>query len=180
MPVREFVDSSGTEWRAWEVTPDAIFPPTRGEDYLADCYQSGWVVLETKTGERRLRLCPIPREWQRLPDEALEALLPQAEALPARTVSGRGTMADLPVVRSFRYPGGRVWTVSVTPHPTTRDSSVLRFSAGARAIDVEDWPHDWADAPDEQLIALLRRAAPRDVLAQSSELKDNRLDEPPV
>ena len=138
------------------------------------------MVLETKTGDRRLRLCPIPREWQRLPDEALEALLPQAEALPARTVSGRGTMADLPVVRSFRYPGGRVWTVSVTPHPTTRDSSVLRFSAGARAIDVEDWPHDWADAPDEQLIALLRRAAPRDVLAQSSELKDNRLDEPPV
>ena len=103
MPVREFVDSSGTEWRAWEVTPDAIFPPTRGEDYLADCYQSGWVVLETKTGERRLRLCPIPREWQRLPDEALEALLPQAEALPARTVSGRGRTADLPVVVHHQF-----------------------------------------------------------------------------
>ena len=113
MPVRDFVDSSGTEWRAWEVTPDAIYPPTRGEDYLADCYQSGWVVLETKRGDRRLRLCPIPRDWQRLPDHSLEALLPQAEVLPARTASGRSTMADLPVVRSFRYPGGRVWTVHI-------------------------------------------------------------------
>ena len=63
MPVREFVDSSGVEWRAWEVTPDAIYPPTRGEDYLADCYQLGWVILETKSGDRRVRLCPIPRDW---------------------------------------------------------------------------------------------------------------------
>jgi len=178
MPVRDFVDSSGTEWRAWEVTPDAIYPPTRGEDYLADCYQSGWVVLETKRGDRRLRLCPIPRDWQRLPDHSLEALLPQAEVLPARTASGRSTMADLPVVRSFRYPGGRVWTVSVTPHPTVRDAKVLRFSAGARAIDVEDWPHDWADAPDEQLIALLRGAAPRDLLSPTPDLNGERPDEP--
>jgi hypothetical protein len=167
MPVREFVDSAGNEWRAWEVTPDAIYPPTRGEDYLADCYQMGWVVLEMKSGDRRARLCPIPSDWQRLSDEALEALLAHAEALPARTASGRSTMDDLPVVRSFRYPGGRVWTVSVTQHPTTPNSRVLRFSAGGRSVDVEDWPHDWADAPDEQLIALLRDAAPRDVLPPS-------------
>ena len=91
MPVREFVDDAGTEWHAWEVTPDAIYPPTRGEDYLADCYQLGWVVLETKSGDRRVRLCPIPPNWQRLPDAALSALLPHAEALPARTSSGRST-----------------------------------------------------------------------------------------
>src|SRR5690349_21041052 len=72
MPVREFIDSAGVEWRAWEITPDAIAPPTRGEDYLADCYQLGWVVLETKSGDRRVRLCPIPRDWQRLSDESLE------------------------------------------------------------------------------------------------------------
>ena len=179
MPVRDFVDDTGTEWRAWEVTPDAIYPPTRGEDYLADCYQLGWVVLETKSGDRRVRVCPIPPNWQRFSDSALAALVPQAEMLPARTASGRASMADLPVVRSFRYPdpGGRVWTVSVTPHPTVRDSRVLRFSAGARAIDVEDWPHDWADAPDEQLIALLRRAAPRDVLPPPPETEATGVDD---
>ena len=165
MPVREFKDSAGVEWRAWEITPDAIAPPTRGEDYLADCYQLGWVVLETKTGDRRVRLCPIPRDWQRLSDESLEGLLRQGEVLPARTVSGRGPMADMAFVRSFRYPGGRVWTVSLTPRPTAPDTRVLRFSAGARSVDVEDWPRDWADLPDEQLIAILRRAAPRGLLA---------------
>src|SRR3954468_9994424 len=103
MPVREFVDSAGVTWRAWEVTPDAIYPPTRGEDYLADCYQLGWVVLETKTGDRRLRLCPIPPDWHRLTSDALEALLPHAEVLPARIASARGSMSDMAVVRSFRY-----------------------------------------------------------------------------
>lgn len=177
MPVREFVDSSGVEWRAWEVTPDAIYPPTRGEDYLADCYQLGWVVLETKRGDRRLRICPIPRDWQRLSNSELEALLPHAEMLPARTASGRSTMADVAVVRSFRYPGGRVWTVSLIAHPTKAGCRVLRFSAGARVIDLADWPSDWADQPDEQLIALLREAAPRETLSQVPE-RDRHAGEP--
>jgi hypothetical protein len=169
MPVREFIDSTGVEWRAWEVTPDAIYPPTRGEDYLADCYQLGWVVLETKRGDRRLRLCPIPRDWQQLPDDALEKLLSTAEVLPARTASGRSTMADIAVVRSFRYPGGGVWTTAVTAHPRTPGARVLRFSGGGRVIDVEDWPSDWADRSDEQLVLLLREAAPRDLLSPKNE-----------
>ena len=164
MPVREFVDSTGVEWRAWEITPDAIAPPTRGEDYLADCYQLGWVVLETKSGDRRVRLCPIPRDWHRMPEDVLEGLLRHGEVLPARTVSSREPMSDMAVVRSFRYPGGRVWTASLTPHPTLPDTRVLRFSAGARSIDITDWPIDWADQPDEELVALLRRSAPRGLL----------------
>jgi hypothetical protein len=167
MPVRDFIDSAGTEWHAWEVTPDTIYPPTRGEDYLADCYQLGWVVMETKSGDRRLRLCPIPRDWQQLPDEKLEALLAHAEVLPARTTSSRGAIADAAAVRTFRYPGGRVWTASVMVHPTVPGRRVLRFSAGARVIDIEDWPSDWAERPDEELIALLARSAPRDVLTAS-------------
>ena len=167
MPVREFVDSTGVEWRAWEVTPDAIYPPTRGEDYLADCYQLGWVVLETKRGDRRLRLCPIPRDWQHLANDALEALLTRAEALPARTASGRSSMADVAVVRSFRYPSGGVWTASVAAHPTRPGARVLRFSGSGRVIDLEEWPSDWADQPEEQLVMLLRRSAPEHVLAAS-------------
>ena len=177
MPVREFVDSTGAEWRAWEITPDAISPPTRGEDYLADCYQLGWVVMETKRGDRRVRLCPIPRDWHRLSDIALEELLRHGEVLPARTASGREPIADMAVVRSFRYPGGRVWTVSVTPHPAKRGHRVLRFSAGARSIDLEEWPTDWADLPDEQLTVMLRRAAPRGVLPEAPATRRRRWDD---
>ena len=167
MPVREFIDGEGTEWRAWEVTPDALFPPTRGEDYLADCYQSGWVVMETREGDRRVRLCPIPRDWQRLADEALAALIPRAEVLPARTVTGRGPLADLHAARSFRYPGGGAWTVSLSAHPTVPGARVLRFSGSARVIDLEEWPRDWADQSDDDLVSLLRRAAPPGVLPRA-------------
>jgi hypothetical protein len=168
MPVRDFIDSTGVEWRAWEVTPDAIYPPTRGEDYLADCYQLGWVVMETKSGNRRVRLCPIPHDWHRLPPAALEELLRHGEVLPARTASSRGALADAAAVRTFRYPGGRVWTVSITPHPTVNGKRVLRFSAGARVIDIGEWPDDWVELPDEALMAILRQAAPRELLARDS------------
>jgi hypothetical protein len=44
---------------------------------------------------------------------------------------------------------------------------VLRFSAGARSIDVADWPPDWAEQSDEELISLLQHAAPRHVLGEA-------------
>jgi len=168
MPVREFVDEAGAEWRAWEVTPDALYPPTRGEDYLAECYQLGWVVMETKRGDRRVRLCPIPNGWLHLSNEALSALIPTAEVLPARTASGRGPIADVAPVRSFRYPGGRVWTASLAPHPTAPGTRVLRFSGDARVIDLEEWPGDWAERSDEELVALMRRAAPPEMLPRAT------------
>jgi hypothetical protein len=162
MPVREFVDSNGVEWRAWEVTPDALYPPTRGEDYLADCYQLGWIVLETKSGDRRVRVCPIPRNWQQFDDAQLEALLEAGEALPATAPPGRTALADAPRVRSFRFPGGGVWTVSVAPHPLTHGSRVLRFSAGGRVVDVDKWPADWTELSDSELVGLLSEAMSRD------------------
>jgi hypothetical protein len=33
---------------------------------------------------------------------------------------------------------------------------VLRFSAGARRVDLRTWPLDWPDYTDERLIQLLR------------------------
>jgi hypothetical protein len=69
-------------------------------------------------------------------------------------------ITDLEVQRIFRYPGGRHWAVALRQaepggHP------VLRFTTGARDIDLRDWPKDWPNYSDQQLVDLLRTAAPR-------------------
>jgi hypothetical protein len=199
MPVREFTDSAGREWRVWNVMPEAIHPQTKTEDYLAHMYQTGWLVFETKAEDEKRRLADIPQGWSELTDRALEVLLQRAEVIPHRKLrtlrQARGEeaaleqeraarradqIADLPaaarsaippeelpdvtdlgVVRTFRYPGGRFWTVCVMKHPEDGGPPALRFTSGARDIDMQDWPKDWADRPDEQLVELLRQAAPR-------------------
>ena len=197
MAVREFTDSLGREWRAWDVTPDDLSPRTKDEDYLAQLYHTGWIVFETKSGDDKRRLYPIPKGWNELPDAELTVLLQKAEVVPQRKLRGekgaRGQAAadevrratdfsqqavdepdrahqfardetpdvtDLSVLRTFRYPGGRIWVVCVMQDPGT-SPSVLRFTAGSRNIDLADWPKDWPDYSDDQLVELLRRAAPR-------------------
>ena len=189
MAVREFTDEEGQKWRAWDITPESIHPQTKIEDYLADCYQEGWVVFETLDGGDKRRLCPPPRGWDALPVGELYRLLARAERIPPtklarqRTVVGETPMAvpkwtrrpddfspaaeeavdltDLRVVRSFLYPGGRLWSVSLAPHSLDGGGQVLRFSAGARHLDVEHYPRDWPDFPDARLIELLRSASVR-------------------
>ena len=53
MAVREFTDSKGREWRAWDVTPDDLNARTKDEDYLAKLYYTGWIVFETKSGDEK-------------------------------------------------------------------------------------------------------------------------------
>jgi hypothetical protein len=196
MAVREFRDSTGRQWRAWDVTPDELNPRTKDEDYLADLYQTGWVVFETVAGDDKRRLYPVPKGWSQLPLAELEVLLQKAEVVPprklrtekrafgdaaaqaveravqfseraldspekAKEIAREETpdVTDLSVVRSFRYPGGRIWAVSV--QGVEGGAPVLRFSAGARNIDLREWPKEWADYQDDDLAELLRRAAPR-------------------
>jgi hypothetical protein len=73
----------------------------------------------------------------------------------------RPDVTDLGVARTLHYPGGQFWTVLVIQHPEGGGVPVLRFTTGARDIDLKDWPKEWADYPDERLVELLRRAAPR-------------------
>ena len=189
MAVRDFIDDDGRHWRAWEVTPESVHPQTRAEDYLADCYRAGWIVFETDDGEHKRRLCPPPYAWHERDDADLVGLLERAEVLRPR--GGRrapipGLPADLPpstppevvsqvprdasgdvdmnmlnVVRSFHYPGGRVWAVGVVRFPETGGSPVLRFVSGARSRDLPAWPAGWVDYTDQQLVDLLRMGAPR-------------------
>jgi hypothetical protein len=182
--VREFTDSSGKSWRTWDVTPESIRPLTRAEDYLADCFQVGWLVFETTSGTEKRRLCPYPVRWSECTDDDLRELLGRAESVPPlklhaeRQIIGpvtsdgappvevpsaryRFDVTDLQVVRTFHYPGGESWTVCMITHPDDGGAPTLRFTAGERAIDLRTWPKAWPDYPDERLVELLRRAAPR-------------------
>jgi hypothetical protein len=194
MAVREFSDGNGRGWRAWDVSPDELSPRTKDEDYLAQLYHTGWIVFETKEGDDKRRLYPVPKGWSELPEAELAVLLQKAEVVPKRKLRTEKDLhgpdavqraadfsqtaleeperarklardetpdvTDLNVLRTFRYPSGRIWVACVMQDPGAA-SPVLRFTAGARSIDLADWPKDWVDYSDDQLVQLLRTASPR-------------------
>jgi hypothetical protein len=213
MAVREFTDSSGREWRAWDVTPDELSPRTKDEDYLAQLYHTGWIVFETRAGDDKRRLYPVPKGWAELPEAELAVLLQKAEIVPRRKLrmerDSHGQAAadevqrahdfsqkaveepeqarqlakdetpdvtDLSVLRTFRYPGGRIWVACVMQDPGM-ESPVLRFTAGTRNIDLANWPKDWVDYADEKLVQLLRTSSPRDRAATLPNSPRRRWDD---
>jgi len=204
MAVREFSDDHGQGWRVWCILPESIHPVTRAEDYLADCYQLGWLVFETISADEKRRLCPFPRDWESADEDALRSLLAQSEAVRPRRSSGevmadkevlrsiapniqvdddndeKADLTDLTVVRTFRYPGGRVWSAAIAPHSDIAVGPVLRFSAGARSIDLERFPRDWPDLPDDRMIDLLRHAAPREIMTFTPATPRRRYNDPPA
>jgi hypothetical protein len=194
MPVREFADRRGVEWRVWEVRPESIYPRTKEEDFLASMYVTGWLVFVTKKEDDKRRLYPVPTGWSDLPVAELELLLQKAQVIkskldkkskggataqamdrasefaeraadrpePSSESARKETpdVTDLEVQRVFRYPGGRLWAVAMLDSQSGRHP-ILRFMTGRRHIDLTDWPKEWPDYRDEQLVDLLRRAAPR-------------------
>ena len=187
MPVREFRDESGRWWTAWDVKPEEIHPVTKAEDYLADSYITGWIVFETFSGDEKRRLSPWPMRWTLESEMGLRGLLERADPVPPRKLRAaqapmgesssasdrevaeghdKPDVTDLGVVRTFRYPGGRIWTVCVVAHPEDGGTPVLRFSSGQRSIDLRSWRRAWTDEPDDKLAVLLRQAAPRHPPAQ--------------
>ena len=180
MPMREFTDDRGRSWRAWAIKPEEIHPATKAEDYLADCYITGWIVFETVEEDEKRRLCPWPANWMDIPEEELRGLLGKAEVVPPHRLKAQqqsGALAakwrassehlaelditDLKIVRTFSYPGGGFWQVNVITYPEGGGPPVLRFSAGRRFLDLRQWPRDWSDQPNEKLVDMLRRAGSR-------------------
>lgn len=205
MAVREFADEQGRAWRVWCILPESIHPVTRAEDYLADCYQLGWLVFEATTGDEKRRLCPFPRDWESADEPELRSLLAQSESVRPRRPSGEtaierevlrptapakevdddegqenADLTDLTVVRTFRYPGGRVWSAALEKHSDIAVGPVLRFTAGARSIDLSRYPRDWPDLPDDALVELLRHAEPRGIMKYTAETPRRRYNDPPA
>ena len=87
-----------------------------------------------------------------MPAHALTATL----AAPPGATDPSAAVRVERVVRSFRYPNGRLWSVCVVRCPEGGGAPLLRFSAGARHLDLHDWPADWAVLSDERLVALVR------------------------
>ncbi|HYW10805.1 MAG TPA: hypothetical protein VE871_02580 [Longimicrobium sp.] len=99
MALREFKDSRGTEWTAWDVPPHRTFDRARGADrrqtvtpdYTPERrtsrerrrritnphLQAGWICFTA--GEVKRRLYPPPPEWNAASDAELEALCARAD-----------------------------------------------------------------------------------------------------
>src|SRR3954462_7366549 len=93
MAVREF-KAEGKDWRAWEIRPESIHPVTRAEDYLSDCFTTGWLVFETKSGDEKRRLCPYPKAWDRATGGVLAKLLEGADGVPPRKLQAERQVAS--------------------------------------------------------------------------------------
>jgi hypothetical protein len=100
MALREFTDSRGTPWTAWDVPPHRVYTSTRSgverRTTVVPGYAperrtlrerrmrvrhpglvGGWVCFSSSSEKRRL--FPPPPEWHAATDEELEALCQRAE-----------------------------------------------------------------------------------------------------
>lgn len=92
MPMREFVDDTGTAWRVWSVAIDRAYGASARESYLGEL-RDGWLCFESST-ERR-RLARYPDDWHVLTDQQLAELLEQASPVPRRkSVSSEFELPD--------------------------------------------------------------------------------------
>jgi hypothetical protein len=174
MAVREFTDSKGIEWRAWDVTPEHLHPAPRTADFMSNL-QDGWLAFESATEKRRMS-APYPADWTsyRIPD--LEALCAKAKSVTRRGVqsdtgkrraevakeSEKQAIRSANAERTFRSPRGREWTVRVHEclDREGSDEMVLRFTTDDIIVELKDWPDDWQSASIEDFALMLLDANP--------------------
>ena len=86
--LRGFIDSTGVEWRVWEVIPSrvaigATTSRTQSQTSLsATPYAHGWLCFESIDEKRRL--APIPDGWEIRPNAEIARLLEQATPVQLR------------------------------------------------------------------------------------------------
>jgi len=88
--LREFRDTEGREWRAWEVRPGSSGRRINPERYLGE-YVRGWLAFECPREEIRKRLPNHPSDWFGMADGDLGLLLPRAVDVPRRGPKAPGT-----------------------------------------------------------------------------------------
>ena len=89
--LRAFRDSTGVEWRVWEVFPSKTSPLTGAADemgrmsLMGSAFAEGWLCFESP-GEKR-RLAPIPAGWEHGSPREMEDLWRQASVVAPRRSS---------------------------------------------------------------------------------------------
>ena len=99
MPLREFADSLGQVWQAWDTRPSAVGHVTKGESAFTrfvastakregrepttvrEQYAEGWLTFSLANARRRV--APIPTGWDGADDIALRRYLDSAIDAPA-------------------------------------------------------------------------------------------------
>jgi hypothetical protein len=174
MAVREFTDSRGVDWRAWDVKPAHMRPVTRGEDYMANL-QDGWLVFQSGREKRRLET-PYPGDWITLPIRQLEELCRRASLVVRRraaSISGKRraiSAAEIEQVAAndegagvtFMSPLGREWTVNVHDclDASGNPVQVLRFTSGDVIAELPQFPADWRTATVKDFALMVLDANP--------------------
>lgn len=183
MPTREFSDSKGVLWRAWDVTPDVLHPATRSEDYM-EPWAGGWLTFECDSEKRRL-LAPYPSRWFEFDLDQLEELCNKAERVDAVRVSTPRVVAPPRVDanasgRTFATPRGRLWTVKLHAVPGAHggSESVLRFTSGDSVVDLRDWPANWQSMSRDDYALLILDAEPPRRIDATERLQRRRDDRP--
>lgn len=188
MALREFNDRDRVAWRVWDITPETAHPATRIEDYLQG-FIDGWLVFEQIDGGEKRRLYPLPARWYDASDEELERMCIGADPVrpPPGGTRSEATPARDAGVRTFTYPGGRVWTVTemLVQYRDRQgaplvSSTVLRFTSGARTLDLLAWPRDWMQRSEEDLAELLWQAFPRTTAGEAQVPERRRRGEEKV
>ena len=76
MPIIEFVDSNGVNWRVWQTVPTSR-TSVSGE------FENGWLTFESASG--RKRLAPVPSNWDAATPERLEMMCRAATDVARRS-----------------------------------------------------------------------------------------------
>ena len=85
--LRGFTDSTGVEWRVWEVVPSRAAIATSAQaqsrtSLSATPYANGWLCFESDSEKRRL--APIPTGWEMESPMNIAELLQQATPVEHR------------------------------------------------------------------------------------------------
>ena len=149
-----------------------LAPIPRGWDTASDEQLEEWLhAAATVRGER------TSGPHGRTAAEAIAAAEAAAHDEARRAADGSSAdrqLADRQAAfaRTFRYPGGRYWSVAEWAggdhgSAPAEGRSVLRFTSGRRSLDLASWPRDWQQYSDEELVSLLFRSFPRETSAEN-------------
>lgn len=92
MAYREFTDTSGVSWRAWDTRP-------RSNASVRPLYARGWLSFESDSSGRK-RLAPIPQGWEDATVDEMCEFLEEAKSVASAADAAGTPEADVAAVET--------------------------------------------------------------------------------